>query len=107
MTNFIGPSAIHVPIPIYGEPITDDDGIERRSVTEYAPGYHVNIARSDITDALGAFEVTPGPNTPANTWAGDEQGDDGCWLNTAFLAFADEAEAREALGGLLYPDDPE
>jgi len=182
MTNFIGPSAVHVPIPIYGEPVTDDDGHEYRPVTGYVPGYHVNIVRADLdahdaalvsTEAearqaleafdalpdsafvqpeetwddepwltraqrreplqadldaavadlpntLAQYEVTPGPNTPVNTWAcdalvmiggeivdGEIVGGELRWLNTAFLEFADEAKARKALGGLLYPDDPE
>lgn len=105
MTTFIGPSALHVPVPIYGEPITNYDGFEYRPVTGHVPSYHVNMARADLTEALEAFEVTPEPNTPINTWAGDSLGADGRWQQTAFLEFTDEAAAREALAGLLFSNE--
>lgn len=104
MITFIGPRALHVPIPIYGDPVTDNDGIEYRPVTGYVPGYHVNIARAGLTEALEPFEVTPGPNTPVNTWAGDTMGEDGRWMQTAFLEFTNEAAAKSALAGLLFEE---
>jgi len=180
MTNFIGPSAVHVPIPIYGEPVTDTEGHEYRPVTGYVEGYHVNIAvtdqkafdkrlvkaeekarkylddfdkrpdsdfkekplvgkrktRTDLRKAvkkqhddavkdleknLAKHKAKPEPVTPFNTWAGDSPvmvggeidengevvGGELQWRETAFMVFADEAEAREALGnaGLIATEE--
>ena len=60
-----------------------------------APGYHLNVAPSCMTSALGAFEVKPAPNTPFRLFSG---------APTHFLCFASEAEARGALGA--YWRDP-
>jgi hypothetical protein len=83
------PSLIDAPIPIaiYGDPVTDDEGNTYRPVTGYVDGYHVNIALSVYTDALAAYVVTP--TLPRRVFAGAE---------TVFLRFADEAEARAMLG---------
>jgi len=51
-----------------------------------APGYHLNVAPQVFTDALSAFRVFP--NSPERQFAGAE---------TVFLAFADEAQARDHL----------
>jgi hypothetical protein len=82
-----------VQIPIYGEP--DEEGV--RPVTGYVPGSHWNIARTHLAPSLAPYEVTPDPSTPAVVWAGDERLQDGTWRDTAFLLFADEAEALAAL----------
>ena len=76
-----------VPIPIYGDEITDDEGNTYRSVVGYEPGYHVNVASQVYTAELAPYVVTP--TLPRRVFAGAE---------TVFLKFADEAEARSALG---------
>ena len=60
-------------------------------------GYHVNAPRP-LDPALAAYEVEPGPTTPVNVYAGDVYVEGQGWCDTAFLRFADEAEARAALG---------
>jgi hypothetical protein len=76
-----------VPIAIYGDPITDDEGHTYRPITGYVPGYHVNIAPQVYTAELEQYAVTP--TLPRRVFAGAE---------TVFLRFADEAEARSVLG---------
>jgi hypothetical protein len=83
-----------VPIAIYGEPVTDDEGHTYRPVTGYEPGYHVNIAPQVYTDALEPYVMTP--TLPRRIFAGG---------NTVFLRFADEAEARSMLA--QYWTEPE
>jgi hypothetical protein len=72
-----------VPIAIYGDP--DEDG--QRPVTGYVDGYHLNVAPQVYTAELAPYVVTP--TLPRRVFAGAE---------TVFLRFADEAEARSALG---------
>lgn len=64
--------------------------------------YLVNVSRSALPAGAEAFEVTPDPATPARVFAGDELGDDGRFKLTAFLRFADEAEAVDTLPGLWF-----
>jgi hypothetical protein len=75
-----------VPIAIYGDPITDDEGNTYRPVMGYVPGYHVNIAPQAYTAEMEPYAVTP--TLPRRVFAGAE---------TVFLRFADEAEARLVL----------
>jgi hypothetical protein len=83
-----------VPIAIYGDPITDDEGNTYRPIEGYVPGYHVNIAPSVYTDAMQPYVMTP--SLPQRVFAG---------AGTIFLKFADEAEAIEVLSA--YWTDPE
>ena len=76
-----------VPIAIYGDPITDDEGNEARDVIGYVEGYHLNIAPQVYTDDLAPYRATP--RNPRRVFAGAE---------TVFLRFEDEAEARSMLG---------
>jgi hypothetical protein len=85
-----------ISVPIYGDPVTVD-GITSRPVTGYVPGSHWNIARTRLTPALEAYEVTPDPDTPIVIWAGDVRLPDGAWRDTAFLKFASDAQALAAL----------
>lgn len=71
-----------------------------RPVTGEVEGYHLNVVRSRLPAEAATFEVDPEPHTPACTFAGDERGADGRFLETAFLRFVDEAEARAVLAGL-------
>lgn len=88
-------------IPILGAPEIDPvTGATFRPVVGQRPGYHLNVARRIVTPALAAFEVTPEPDTPLVIWAGDERGPDGRYQLTAFLRFADEAEALAAMGAI-------
>jgi hypothetical protein len=83
-----------VPIAIYGEPMTDDEGHTYRPVIGYVDGYHLNIAPQVYTDALEPYRATP--RNPRRVFAGAE---------TVFLRFEDEAEARSMLGA--YWTEPE
>jgi hypothetical protein len=85
-----------IPIAIYGDPITDDEGNTYRPVTGYVPGYHVNIAPSVYTEAMQPYVMTP--SLPRRIFAGGE---------TVFLRFEDEAEAREVLGAYWYEPEAE
>jgi hypothetical protein len=76
-----------IPIAIYGDPITDDEGNTYRLITGHIDGYHVNVAPQVYTAELAPYVVTP--TLPRRVFAGAE---------TVFLKFADEAEARSALG---------
>jgi hypothetical protein len=76
-----------VPIAIYGDPITEDAGHTYRPVIGYVDGYHVNVAPQVYTAEMEPYAVTP--TVPRRVFAGAE---------TVFLRFADEAEARSALG---------
>jgi hypothetical protein len=93
------PSLIDGPltIPTYG-PADPETG--ERPVTGIVPGYHLNVARSLMTPDLDVYEVTPEPITPLVTFAGDAPDEAGRYALTAFLVFADEAQAVEALPGL-------
>jgi hypothetical protein len=51
-----------------------------------APGYHLNVAPDIVGQELDAFRVFP--DSPERQFAG---------ADTVFLAFADEAQAREHL----------
>jgi hypothetical protein len=82
-----------ITIPIYGEP--DENGAP--TITGYVSGVHFNVARSALTPALEAYEVTPDPSTPARIWAGDVRREDGTWGLTAFLKFDTQAQAEAAL----------
>jgi hypothetical protein len=85
-----------VPIAIYGDPITDDEGNTYRPIEGYVPGYHVNIAPSVYTEAMQPYVMTP--TLPRRIFAGGE---------TIFLRFEDEAEAREVLGAYWYEPEAE
>ena len=61
------------------------------------PGSHWNIARTHLAPSLAPYEVTPDPSTPAVVWGGDVRLPDRTWRDTAFLLFADDAEALAAL----------
>jgi hypothetical protein len=76
-----------VPIAIYGEPYTTDEGNEARDVIGYVDGYHLNVAPQVYTEALEPYRATP--RNPRRVFAGAE---------TVFLRFEDEAEARAMLG---------
>jgi hypothetical protein len=76
-----------VPIAIYGDPITDDEGNTYRPIEGYVDGYHLNIAPSVYTDDLAPYRTTP--RNPRRVFAGAE---------TIYLRFEDEAEARSMLG---------
>ncbi len=76
-----------VPIAIYGEPATDDEGHTCRPITGYVDGYHLNVAPEVYTPELEPYRTTP--RQPRRVFAGAE---------TVFLRFNDEAEARSLLG---------
>jgi hypothetical protein len=87
-----------ISVPTYGPEQTDPEtGAVYRPVTGYVPGSHWNIARTHLAPSLAPYEVTPDPSTPAVIWAGDERMPNGMWRDTAFLLFADDAEALAAL----------
>jgi hypothetical protein len=92
------PSLIDAPIPIaiYGDPITDDEGNTYTPVIGYVEGYHVNIAPQVYTDAMQPYVMTP--SLPRRVFAGGE---------TIYLRFEDEAEAREVLGAYWYEPEAE
>jgi hypothetical protein len=75
-----------VPIAIYGEPYTTDEGNEARDVIGYVEGYHLNVSPSVYTDELEPYRTAP--RNPRRVFAGAE---------TVFLRFEDEAEARSML----------
>jgi hypothetical protein len=76
-----------VPIAIFGDPITDNEGNTHSPVIGYVEGYHLNISPSVYTEALEPYRTTP--RNPRRVFAGAE---------TVFLRFEDEAEARSMLG---------
>jgi hypothetical protein len=76
-----------VPIAIFGDPITDDEGNTHRPVTGYVEGYHLNVSPSVYTDDLAPYRTTP--RNPRRVFAGAE---------TIYLRFENEAEARSMLG---------
>ena len=76
-----------VPIAIFGDEITDDEGNTLRPIEGYVEGYHLNVSPSVYTDALEPYRATP--RNPRRVFAGAE---------TIYLRFADEAEARAMLG---------
>jgi len=76
-----------VPIAIFGDPITDDEGNTYRPIEGYVEGYHLNISPSVYTDDLAPYRATP--RNPRRVFAGAE---------TIYLRFEDEAEARSMLG---------
>lgn len=76
-----------VPIAIFGEPYTTDEGNEARDVIGYVEGYHLNVSPSVYTDALEPYRTAP--RNPRRVFAGAE---------TIYLRFEDEAEARSMLG---------
>jgi hypothetical protein len=76
-----------VPIAIFGDPVTDDEGKTYRPVIGYVEGYHLNVSPSVYTDALEPYRTAP--RNPRRVFAGAE---------TVFLRFEDEAEARSMLG---------
>ena len=84
-----------ISIPTFG---AADPQTGERPITGYREGYHLNVARSILTPAMEAVEVTPDPATPYRTWAGDERDEDGRWQLTAFLRFDTEAAALIAMG---------
>ncbi len=83
-----------VPIAIYGDTITDDEGNTYRPVTGYVDGYHVNIAHQVFTPELEPYAMTP--SLPRRVFAGAE---------TVFLRFADEAEARAVLAEYWHEEE--
>jgi len=87
-----------ISVPTYGPEQTDPEtGAVYRPVTGYVSRSHWNIARTHLTPALEAYEVTPDPDTPIVIWAGDVRLPDGTWRDTAFLKFASDAQALAAL----------
>jgi hypothetical protein len=76
-----------VPIAIFGDEITDDEGNTHRPIEGYVEGYHLNVSPQVYTDDLAPYLMTP--TQPRRVFAGAE---------TVFLKFADEEEARSALG---------
>jgi hypothetical protein len=76
-----------VPIAIYGDLITDDEGNTYRPIEGYVDGYHLNVSPQVYTDALEPYRTTP--RNPRRVFAGAE---------TIYLRFEDEAEARSMLG---------
>jgi hypothetical protein len=76
-----------VPIAIFGEPYTTDEGNEARDVIGYVEGYHLNVSPSVYTDDLAPYRTAP--RNPRRVFAGAE---------TIYLRFEDEAEARSMLG---------
>ena len=76
-----------VPIAIFGDPITDDEGNTYRPIEGYVEGYHLNVSPQVYTDALEPYRATP--RNPRRVFAGAE---------TIYLRFEDEAEARSMLG---------
>jgi hypothetical protein len=76
-----------VPIAIFGDPITDDEGNTHRPIEGYDEGYHLNVSPQVYTDDLAPYRATP--RNPRRVFAGAE---------TVFLRFEDEAEARSMLG---------
>jgi hypothetical protein len=76
-----------VPIAIYGDEITDDEGNTYRPIEGYVEGYHLNVSPQVYTDALEPYRTTP--RNPRRVFAGAE---------TIYLRFEDEAEARSMLG---------
>ena len=76
-----------VPIAIFGDPITDDEGNTYRPVIGYVEGYHLNVSPQVYTDALEPYRTAP--RNPRRVFAGAE---------TIYLRFEDEAEARSMLG---------
>lgn len=88
-----------ISIPVFGpEEIDPETGAPWRPVIGEVEGYHLNVAREIVTPVMAVFEVTPDPATPFRTFSGDACDDDGRFVLTAFLRFADEAEAIEAMG---------
>jgi hypothetical protein len=85
-----------VPIAIYGDPITDDEGNTHSPVIGYVDGYHLNIAPQVYTDDLAPYLMTP--TQPRRVFAGAE---------TVFLKFADEEEARAMLGAYWVEEEVE
>jgi hypothetical protein len=83
-----------VPIAIFGDPITDDEGNTHRPIEGYVEGYHLNVSPSVYTDDLAPYLMTP--TQPRRVFAGAE---------TVFLKFADEEEARSMLAD--YWTEPE
>jgi hypothetical protein len=76
-----------VPIAIFGDEITDDEGNTYRPIEGYVEGYHLNVSPQVYTDALEPYRATP--RNPRRVFAGAE---------TIYLRFEDEAEARSMLG---------
>lgn len=88
-----------VALPIHGAEQTDPEtGAVWRPVVGQVEGFHLNVARAIVTPAMAAFEVTPDPATPFQTFAGDTRGEDGRFVLTAFLRFEDETEAVAVMG---------
>jgi hypothetical protein len=85
-----------VPIAIFGEPYTTDEGNETRDVIGYVEGYHLNVSPSVYTDALEPYRTTP--RNPRRVFAGAE---------TIYLRFEDEAEARAMLGAYWVEEEVE
>jgi hypothetical protein len=85
-----------VPIAIFGEPYTTDEGNEARDVIGYVEGYHLNISPQVYTDDLAPYLMTP--TQPRRVFAG---------AATVFLKFADEEEARSMLGAYWIDPEPE
>lgn len=78
---FDGPIAI----ALYSEP--DENG--ERTLTGYAPGYHVNATPLGLAAVdLSAYLLGPQPSTPSQIYAGGQ---------TYCLWFEDEATARSVL----------
>lgn len=70
---------------------------------ERREGWHVNITATVLAQRpdLQAWRVQPQPETLMRVWAGDDPAAPGL---TVALRFADEGEARTALGS-LWPEE--
>lgn len=76
-------------VDIIGEIVRYDEAGE---ALETLPGWHVNVAESDMTPELEEYRVHP--TAPARVFAGDVPD----YTMTAFLRFESEAAAVEVLG---------
>lgn len=84
-----------VSIPIFGPPMLNEEGREAPNVIGYVAGYHLNVA-PEVAEGLEAYEAVP--RNPRRVFAG---------ADTVFLRFADEAEARAALGAYWIEPGPD
>ena len=82
------PAYLDGPVTIYtyGPEETNAEGLTFRPVPGTIPGYHLNVAPDIVGQEIDAFRVFP--DSPERQFAG---------ADTVFLAFADEAQAREHL----------
>lgn len=84
-----------VQIAIFGPPYANEEGSNLRDVVGYVDGYHLNVP-PEVGAGLEAYQTFP--RNPRRVFAGAE---------TVFLRFADEAEARAALGAYWIEPGPD